>query len=95
MCCFFTAFLFFGPRLAFVVYWLIPAGRIKIFLAFNGWFVPFLGLVFLPWTTMFYVMLFPMLGFDWLLLGLAFVADLAGYGGGARQRKQVPGYRWG
>jgi len=26
MCCFITTFLFFGPRLAFFVYWLFPLG---------------------------------------------------------------------
>jgi hypothetical protein len=93
MCCFFTVLLFFGPRLAFLVYWLIPFGRAKVFAAFNGWILPLLGLIFLPWTTLMYVIVFPVFGvFDWLLLGIAIVADLAGWFGGARHRDRVPGY---
>jgi len=43
-----------------------------------------LGSIFLPWTTLMYVIVAPMgvIGFDWLWLGLAFIADLASYGGG-------------
>jgi hypothetical protein len=92
MCCFFTTILFFGPRLAFLVYWLLPIGRVKIFSAFNTWIWPLLGLIFLPWTTLMYVLVFPIFGLDWLWLGLALAADIAGYVGGARNRKQVPGY---
>jgi hypothetical protein len=93
MCCFLTSLVFFGPRLAFLVYWLIPAGRVKVALAFNGWLVPLLGLIFLPWTTLLYVIVFPVAGvFDWLFLALALVADIAAYTGGFRSRRQVPGY---
>jgi len=92
MCCFFTTILFFGPRLAFLVYWLFPFGRIKIFLAFNTWIWPLLGLIFLPWTTLMYVLVFPIVGLDWLWLGIALAGDIAGYVGGARNRNQVPGY---
>lgn len=93
MCCFFSSLLFFGPRLAFLVYWLIPIGRLKIFAAFNTWIWPMLGLIFFPWTTLAYVLLFPMGLFDWIFIGLAFLADIAGYVGGARSRRNVPGYR--
>ena len=93
MCCFFTALFFFGPRLGFLIYWLVPAGGLKVMTTFNTWFWPFLGLVFLPWTTLMYTILFPMMGFDWIWLGIAVLADLASYGGGAYKRRDVPGYR--
>jgi hypothetical protein len=92
MCCFFTSLLFFGPRLAFLVYWLIPVGRLRIFAAFNTWIWPTLGLIFLPWATLTYVLLFPMVWFDWIFFGLALLADIASYAGGARSRRDVPGY---
>jgi hypothetical protein len=84
--------MFFGPRLAFLTYWLIPYGYVKVNAAFNGWFWPLLGLIFLPWTTLMYVIVFPIVGFDWLWLGLAFLADVSSYGGGAYNRRRVPGY---
>jgi hypothetical protein len=93
MCCFFTTLLFLGPRFAFLIYWLIPYGRLKVAAAFDGWILPLLGLIFLPWTVLMYVIVFPVLGFwDWLFIGLAFAADIAGYVGGGYNRNKVPGY---
>ena len=40
MCCFFTALVFFGPRLGFLIYWLIAPLRVNAaFQTFNlpGW----------------------------------------------------------
>jgi hypothetical protein len=83
----------FGPRLAFLVYWLIPYGQLKITAAFNGWVVPLLGLIFMPWTTFVYSLVFPVFGFDWFWLALAIVADLGAYGASAARRKDVGRYR--
>lgn len=54
---------------------------------------PFLGIVFLPWTTLMYVIVADngMTGLGWLWIGLMLIADLASYGGGVG-RKQIPGY---
>jgi len=91
MCCFFASLVFFGPRLAFLVYWLFPAGQVRINLVFNTFIWPLLGLIFLPWTTLMYVLIFPIAGFDWLWLGIALLLDIASYGGGAYNRRRVPG----
>jgi hypothetical protein len=93
MCCFFATLWFLGPRFAFLIFWLIPWGRLKIAAAFNGWLLPLLGLIFLPWTILMYVILFPMYGFDWLFLGLAVVADISAYVGGAARRRDASFYR--
>ena len=94
MCCFFASLLFFGPRLAFLVYWLILPVRVTgAFAQFNfPWLVGLLGLIFLPWTTLMFVLVFPLNGFDWLWIGLAIGADTVGYMGGYHNRRQVPGY---
>ena len=92
MCCFLAALLAFGPRLAFLVYWLFPAGRLKIGLAFDTWIWPLLGFIFLPWTVLMYVIFFPIYGFDWVFVGVGLLADIAGYVGSFRSRQQVPGY---
>ena len=39
-----------------------------------------LGLIFLPWTTLMFVIIFPIVGFDWLWIGLALMADIAATG---------------
>ena len=94
MCCFFASLLFFGPRLTFLVYWLFMPGRVTAaFTQFNfPWLVSLLGLIFLPWTTLMFVLVFPLNGFDWIWLGLAVGADTFGYMGGYHNRRQVPGY---
>jgi hypothetical protein len=95
MCCFFISLLFLGPRFTFLIYWLIPFGRAQINLAFNTFIWPLLGLIFLPWTTLIYTFVYGvngMVGFNWLWVGLALVADIATYAGGVYKRKEVPYY---
>jgi hypothetical protein len=63
---------------------------------FNSWIWPLLGLIFLPWTTLMYLVVAPMgvFGFDWVWLTLAVVADVGSYGGGAYgNRNRFPGYK--
>lgn len=93
MCCFFATLLMLGPRIGILVYWLLPLGRIQFNLAFNSFIWPLLGLIFLPWTTLMYVIIFPVVGFDWIWLALALMADIGSYGGGAySNRSRLPGY---
>ena len=94
MCCFFSALLFFGPRAAFLVYWLVAPVRVNLSLAtFNfPWLVSLLGLIFVPWTMLMFVIVFPLTGFDWIWIGLGLAADIAGYIGGFHHRQRVPGY---
>jgi hypothetical protein len=57
MCCFFSSLLLLGPRIAFLVYWLLAPVRVNLSLAvFNfPWLVSLLGLIFAPWTMLMYV----------------------------------------
>lgn len=94
MCCFFASLLFFGPRFAFLIYWIfVPT---KVSLAFGGfnlpWLVGILGLAFVPFFSLMYVVVFPLNGYDWFWLGLALAVDIMGYVGGDRNRHKVPGY---
>lgn len=52
-----------------------------------------LGIIFLPWTTIMFVIVAPggVVGWDWLWIGLMFVADIFWYAGGAG-RKRIPSY---
>ena len=94
MCCFFTALVFFGPRLGFLVYWLIAPLRVNLaFENFNlPWLVGILGLIFAPWTALMYVVVFPLTGYDWIWIGLGIAADVVSYIGGYHNRKSVPMY---
>jgi len=94
MCCFFTTLVFFGPRLGFLVYWLLAQVKVNLALAnFNlPWLVGILGLIFAPWTLLMYVIVFPLTGFDWIWVGLGLAADIASYVGAFHNRQKVPGY---
>jgi hypothetical protein len=95
MCCFLATLLFFGPRLAFLIYWLIAPFRVN--LAFVGFNLPFLigilGLIFLPWTILMYVIVFPLDSYDWIWMGLAIAADVLGYISSYQNRQKVPYYQ--
>ncbi len=92
MCCFFTTLVLLGPRVAILIWWLF---RPVLFNAmFATWIWPLLGLIFLPWTLLMYLVVGGggVIGFDWVWLGLAFLADLSSYFGGAYgNRDRIPG----
>lgn len=98
MCCAFLSLFLLGPRVAGVIWWLFQP--IRWAAAFNGlagglwWIWPTLGLAFLPWTTIMYVIVAPggVAGWDWLWIGLMLVADIGSYTGGYG-RKRIPGYQ--
>jgi len=93
MCCFLTTLVFFGPRLALLVWWLI--NPLLFDRAFGErWFLSLLSWLFIPWTTMMYLVVFPINGvFDWIILGLGILADIASYSGGFYgNRDNIPGY---
>jgi hypothetical protein len=81
MCCLALLAGFLGPRLAAVVWWLADPTRWD--LAFSSWVWPLLGIIFLPWTTLAYVLVWSTVGgvegLEWLVVGLGFAADLATY----------------
>ena len=52
MCCFVGILAFLGPRVAIAVVWIF-GNRVE--LAFDSWWLPLLGLIFLPWTTLAYL----------------------------------------
>lgn len=89
MCgCFVVAMGAFFPRIAIVLLWLFGPW---VDLAFkNQFLLPFLGLIFLPYTTLTYVLMFwwlgPVEGFTWFFIVLAFLADIGSWTAGSRAR---------
>ena len=96
MCCFFTLLVFLGPRIAGVFWWIVQPTRwvgATGVSAFESWIWPVLGLIFLPWTTLMYVIVSPggVEGLDFRWIGLAIFADVLTYGGGGYgNRDKVP-----
>lgn len=93
MCCFFTLLVFLGPRIAGIFWWLIQPGRWS--LAFGSFIWPILGIIFVPWTTLMYVILAPggINGLlEWGFLIFAIIVDIGAYtGGGFGNRDRLPG----
>jgi len=104
MCCLVTTLLLIGPRLAILVWWFLDSARFNLAfrtwpqpleLAFPLWVWPLVGAVFVPWTTLVYLIIFPggVVGQDWLWLGLGLLIDLSShFGGGYRHRDRIPRY---
>lgn len=100
MCCGVLILGLLGPRIFGAIWWLVQPGRwLTAFTDIIGgsslwWIWPVLGLIFLPWTTIMFVLLAPagIIGWDWLWLGLAVFIDVASYAGGVG-RKRIPNYQ--
>jgi hypothetical protein len=88
MGCLFVVFTALFPRLAVLFIWL---ARPVAFNAALGPVVALLGIFFLPFTTLMYVLLWNptvgISGFDWVWLGLAFLIDLGGMASSAYANK--------
>ena len=89
MCCFVLVLGFLGPRFAFLWVWLASN---RVDLAFSGnFFVPLLGVLFLPWTALMYVLVYaPATGVSalgWVIVALGFVLDIATYAGRSAQNR--------
>ncbi len=88
MCCAIGILGILGPRIFIVFWWLTDPARWN--LVFGGALVPALGFLFLPWTTIMYVLFWTTGGLDlvgWLFVAAAVVADIGTYGGGALGNK--------
>ena len=87
--CLFALLAGFFPRIAFAVYWIARPNIVDS--VFGNFIWPLLGLIFLPLTTLLYVILWNtgghgVTGWEWIFVFFAFLGDLASYGGGARRR---------
>jgi hypothetical protein len=83
-----------APRLAFLFMWIFTP---LVNRAFNTFVGPLLGLAFLPFTSIMYVVLWTpgigVVGWEWLWVVLAFFVDLMSYAGSAMtNRQQIEGY---
>jgi hypothetical protein len=95
MGCLFVMFAGLFPRLGVFFIWL--ARPVYFNAAFgDSWLWPLLGIIFLPFTTLMYVLLWSttgLTGWDWLWLALAVAIDVGHWGSSAyTNRNRIPGY---
>jgi CDP-diglyceride synthetase len=89
MGCLFALLAAISPRLALVLVWIFTN---LVDRAFTGFLLPLLGLIFLPFTTLLYVLAYQPLvgvsGWGWVLVFVGLLFDLGSYGGGAFGRRR-------
>ncbi len=88
MCCFVIVLGLLGPRLAFLFTWIFSP---RVTEAFSGGFwLPLLGLIFLPWTALAYIAVWSFADgvspLGWLVVAIGFLLDIGSYG--SRQAQQ-------
>jgi hypothetical protein len=86
--CFIALLALLSPRLALFAIWIFSDLLSR---AFESWIVPFLGFFLLPWTTLAYAAMWSssdrVYGFEWFIVGLGFLFDLASWTSGERGRR--------
>ena len=88
MCCLVLIASGLGPRIALAIWWTSARRSTS---RSSTWIWPLLGLIFLPWTTLFYVMIWSIKGgvsgAEWLFVGLGVVLDIATYSARSAQSR--------
>jgi len=86
MGCLFALIAVLSPRLAL---FLLAAFTNYVDRAFSGWFLPLLGIVFAPWTTLMYVLVDAPAGpihvAGWIVVGIGILLDLSAWGQAGRR----------
>ena len=81
----------FAPRLVLILMWIVGP---RVNAAFDTWIWPLLGLIFLPYTTIMYVLVWSpvtgVTGWDWVWIGLGVRLDVRRGGKVASNRRQMP-----
>ena len=88
MGCLVFLFALISPRLALFFVWIFSDLLSR---AFDDWIVPFIGFFVLPWTTLAYAVMWSsgsdeVVGFEWFIVGFAFVVDIGSYAASNQQR---------
>lgn len=87
MGCLFWLVALLSPRLALFLLW---AFTNYVDRAFAGWVLPLLGLVFLPWTTLLYVLIDvapgPIHVAGWIVIALGVILDINSWAQSAARR---------
>lgn len=93
MGCLFTLIIMLSPRFGIILLW---AFTDIVARAYSGIILPLLGLVFAPWTTLFYMLVASTgkVNFGgWLFVGIGVLMDLANYAQSYTVRGQTPYYK--
>jgi hypothetical protein len=95
MGCLFALLAGVFPRLALFIVWVARPAMVDA--AFGTFLLPLLGIIFLPFATLMYVLLYTpgrgLTGGDWVWVVIAALLDIGHWAASATQRNQLPGRR--
>ena len=87
--CLFALFAGVFPRLALFIIWV--ARPVLVNAAFDTWILPLLGIIFLPFATLIYVVLYTpgigLTGWEWFWVVIAGLFDIGHWVASAAQRR--------
>jgi hypothetical protein len=87
----FLLLMLISARLALIVLWIFTN---LVDRAFDTFFVPLLGVIFLPWTTLMYVAFWSpgvgVNGWEWIFVAFGLFADIASWGRSAMAGRTSP-----
>ena len=82
----------FAPRLILILAWIFGT---RWDIVFDTWIWPVLGIIFAPYTTVMYLLVWSpatgIAGFDWLWLALGVMLDVMKWGQIYNSRSGIPG----
>ena len=82
-----------APRLIFIIMWIFGE---RINMVFDNWLWPLLGVIFIPYTTIMYVLVWTpglgVAGWDWLWIGLGLILDIMKWAQIYENRNATPYY---
>ena len=94
MCCLALVLGFLGPRFAFLFVWITDTSKVTAALG-SGFWAPLIGLIFLPWTALAYVLCWSPVGgvsgFGWFIVVLGFFFDISTWSGRFAQQRYQSG----
>ena len=94
MGCLFALFAGLFPRLGLFTVWIARPALVNA--AFDTWIFPLIGIIFLPFATLIYVVLYTpgvgLTGWEWFWVVVAGLLDITHSLASAIQRRQIPGF---
>jgi hypothetical protein len=91
MGCLFLLIALLSPRLGIIVLWAFTDYVQRAF--DNNWFWPLLGLIFLPWTTLIFILVAAPVGnvtfWGWIMVALGFLIDISNHAQSYANRNQA------
>ena len=91
MGCLFAIFAGVFPRLGLFIIWIVRPKLVDA--AFDTWIFPLIGIIFLPFATLMYVILYTpgvgLIGFEWFWVILAAILDVGHLLAGIARRRQL------